>query len=101
MEGLNWRRDIKTDLWVMNADGGEPRRITFFNTGGHRDQEWFRSKVFAASRVFVGDSLALLDGIRVVAVLGYEATGGQINGALAVIDLSARTQPPAVSAHAE
>jgi hypothetical protein len=29
-----------------------------------------------------------------VAVLGYDGTGGQINGALAVLDLPARAQPP-------
>ncbi len=96
VEGLNWRRDIRTELWAMGADGAEPRRLTFFNTKGNRDNTWFRTKVFAASRVFVGDNLALLDGTRVVAVLGYEGASGQINGALAVIDLAARaTQPPA------
>ncbi|RPJ57702.1 MAG: hypothetical protein EHM24_29275, partial [Acidobacteria bacterium] len=100
VEGLNWRRDIRTELWVMGADGADPRRLTFFNMRGHRDQAWFRSRVFAASRVFVGDNLALLDGTRVVAVLGYEAAGGQINGALAVIDLAARaTQSPAAPGH--
>ena len=91
VEGLNWRRDIKTDLWAMNAaDGSAVRRLTSFNTRGHRDHTWFRSRVFAASRVFLGDNVPLLDGTRIVAVLGYEATGGQINGALAVIDLAAR-----------
>jgi len=93
VEGLNWRRDIRTELWAMSADGAEPRRLTFFNDKGHRDQAWFRSRVFAASRVFVGDHVALLDGTRVAAVLGYEGNGGQINGALAVIDLAARAQP--------
>ena len=46
--------------------------------------------------MFVADNLALLDGTRVVAVLGYEGASGQINGVLAVLDLAARaTQPPA------
>jgi hypothetical protein len=100
VEGLNWRQDIRTDLWAMGADGAEPHRLTFFNAKGNRDNTWFRSRVFAASRVFVGDNLALLDGTRLVAVLGYEGTGGQINGALAVLDLAARaTQPPAVPGH--
>ena len=87
VEGLNWRRDIRTELWVMNRDGSEPRRLTFFNQRGHRDQGWFRSRVFRTSRVFVSDNVCLLDGTRVAAVLGYEASGGQLGGVLAVLDL--------------
>jgi hypothetical protein len=87
VEGLNWRRDVRTDLWVMNRDGSEPRRLTFFNERGHRDQAWFRSRVFRTPRVFVSDNVCLLDGIRVAAVIGYEAAAGQLGGVLAVLDL--------------
>jgi Tol biopolymer transport system component len=87
VEGLNWRRDIRTDLWVMNRDGSESRRLTFFNERGHRDHAWFRSRVFRTPRVFVSDSACLLDGSRVAAVLGYEASAGQLGGVLAVLDL--------------
>ncbi len=88
IEGLNWRRDIRTELWVMNRDGSEARRLTFFNERGHRDQAWFRSRVFRTARVFVSDSVCLLDGTRAAAVLGYEASAGQIGGVLAVLDLN-------------
>ncbi len=88
VEGLNWRRDIRTELWIMNRDGSEPRRLTFFNQRGHRDYAWFRSRVFRTPRVFVSDNACLLDGTRVAAVLGYEASAGQLGGVLAVLDLN-------------
>ncbi len=88
VEGLNWRRDVRTDLWAMNRDGSEPRRLTFFNEPGHRDQAWFRSRVFRTPRVFVSDMVSLLDGTRLAAVLGYEASAGQLGGVLAVLDLN-------------
>lgn len=88
VEGLNWRRDVRTELWVMNRDGSEPRRLTFFNERGHRDQAWFRSRVFRTPRVFVSDNVCLLDGTRAAAVLGYEASAGQLGGVLAVLDLN-------------
>ncbi|RPJ82734.1 MAG: hypothetical protein EHM13_08510 [Acidobacteria bacterium] len=87
VEGLNWRRDIRTELWVMNRDGSDPRRLTYFNQAGHRDRTWFRSRVFRTSRVFVTDNVCLLDGTRVAAVLGYEASGGQMGGVLAILNL--------------
>ena len=87
VEGLNWRRDVRTELWVMNRDGSEPRRLTYFNERGHRDHTWFRSRVFRTPRVFASDNVCLLDGSRVAAVLGYEAAAGQLGGVLAVLDL--------------
>ncbi|MBP1636002.1 MAG: hypothetical protein H6Q10_2576 [Acidobacteria bacterium] len=88
VEGLNWLRDVRTELWVMNRDGSEPRRLTFFSERGHRDHSWFRSQVYRTPRVFVSDNVCLLDGSRVAAVLGYEASAGQLGGVLAVLDLS-------------
>ncbi len=90
VEGVNWRRDIKTELWMMNRDGTGARRLTFFNEPGWRDYAWFRSKVADTGGVYAGDNAFLPDGSRVAAVLAYETRQGQFGGVLAVLDLDRR-----------
>jgi Tol biopolymer transport system component len=31
----NWQSTLKTDLWMMNADGSGKQQVTFFNTPGN------------------------------------------------------------------
>lgn len=35
--GTTWSEHLKTELWVMEADGSNARQLTHFNTPGHRD----------------------------------------------------------------
>lgn len=94
VEDLNWRRDIKTELWMMNRDGSGARRLTFFNETGWRDHTWFQTKVADSDAVYVADNQFMPDGSRVAAVLGYETRQGQFDAVLAVIDLDrVRTTP--------
>jgi Tol biopolymer transport system component len=87
VEDLNWRRDLKTELWVMNRDGSGARRLTFFNEPGWRDHTWFQTRVADADTVYVADNDFLPDPSKVAVVLGYETRQGQFDAVLAVVDL--------------
>jgi len=41
-----WRENLKTELWVMNADGTEPKQLTFFHTFGA--PEHYRRRTFVS-----------------------------------------------------
>jgi hypothetical protein len=90
VDGVNWRRDIKTDLWMMNRDGAGRRRLTFFNEAGWRDYAWFRAQVAATPGVYVADNAFLSGGSHVAVVLAYETPQGLFGGVLAVLDLDRR-----------
>src|SRR5260370_42163402 len=32
---LTWKQTARLDWWLMNADGSEPGRLTYFNEPGH------------------------------------------------------------------
>jgi len=101
LDELVWRRDLKTELWMVNRDGSGPRRLTFFNEPGWRDHAWFQEHISAARRVIVSDNAVLPDGARAVVSLGYEPRPGQLNSVLAVLDLERRrsmTSGPAAPA---
>jgi hypothetical protein len=87
VEGVNWRREIKTELWMMNRDGTGVRRLTFFNEPGWRDHAWFQGKVSDADGVYAADNAFLADPSHVAVVLAYETKQGQFGGVLAVVDL--------------
>jgi hypothetical protein len=99
VEGVNWRRDIRTELWMMNRDGTGARRLTFFNEAGWRDYAWFRSQVADTGGVYVADNAFLSDASHVAAVLAHETPQGLFGGVLAVLDLNRRRSmtTPAVS----
>ena len=90
IDGVNWRRDIKTDLWMMARDGTGLKRLTFFNEAGWRDYAWFRAQVADTAGVYVADNGFLSDGSHVAAVLAYETPQGLFGGVLAVLVLDRR-----------
>jgi Tol biopolymer transport system component len=98
VDGLNWRRDLATELWVMNKDGSGARRLTYFNERGWRDYAWFRDSVAATRRVTVADCAFMPDGDHAVIVLSYETKQGQMNSVLAVLDIERRRQAAATPA---
>jgi Tol biopolymer transport system component len=94
IEGVNWRREIKTELWMMNRDGTGARRLTYFNESGWRDHSWFQSRVAEADGVFAADNAFLPDRSRVAVALAYETKQGQWNSVLAILDLARRPATP-------
>jgi Tol biopolymer transport system component len=99
LEGVDWRRDVRTDLWEMTRDGARVRRLTFFNQAGSRDHAWFQSRVARAPDVYVADNAFAGDGSHVAAILAYETPQGLLGGVLAMLDLNVRRPTdPAVPA---
>lgn len=90
VEGVSWRREIRTELWMMNLDGSGARRITFFNEPGWRDHVWFQANVAEVPGVYAADNAFVGDPSRVAVVLAYETKPGQFGGVLAVLDLERR-----------
>lgn len=90
VDGVDWRRDIKTELWMMGRDGAGVRRLTFFNEAGWRDHAWFRAQVAGTAGVYVADNGFLAGGSRVAVVLAYDTPQGLFGGVLAVLDLDRR-----------
>ncbi len=90
VEGVDWRRGVRTDLWMMNRDGAGLRRLTFFNEAGWRDYAWFRSQVAVTPGVYVADNAFVSDASHVAVVLAYDTPQGLLGGVLAVLDLDRR-----------
>jgi Tol biopolymer transport system component len=67
---------LKTDYWLMNADGSNKRRLTYFNTQGH--PEYMPSGVIAADVAWSGDGSGLL---------GYLITDVKKGGTIVKMDL--------------
>jgi len=88
--GLNWAKEVKTELWIMNADGTGARRLTYFNQKGHPDWVWFQKNLFPTRRAIVSDSSFSPDGTKAAVCLAYEARWGQINSVLAILNLTRR-----------
>jgi Tol biopolymer transport system component len=91
---LEWQKYVKTELWLMDRDGSNQRRVTFFNKPGHRDYEWFQKNVYKTDRVVVSDSAFSPDGKKLVVTLAYEgpasAQYGNVRSVLVVVDLEKR-----------
>jgi hypothetical protein len=90
LDAFSWRREVKTELWMMNRDGTGARRLTFFNETGWRDQTWFQSAVGQAARVSVIDGQYALGRTHAAVVLAYESRAGQAGSVLALVDIERR-----------
>ena len=88
--GLDWMRDLTSELWVMRRDGSDPRRVTWFNQSGRRDAEWFRQSVSPARRVYGADLAVSADRSTAALTLAYESQTGQTRSALVLLDLDRR-----------
>ena len=69
--------DLKTDYWLMNADGSNKRRLTYFNQPGHPH--------FMKDGVAAADGAWSPDGSRFLAYLIVDVRRG---GRIVMIDLS-------------
>jgi len=63
-KGTSWGKHLKTELWIMNADGSNPRQLTHFNTPGY--PEYFRG-----ARCIVSDSTWGPDGKDICACVAW------------------------------
>jgi Tol biopolymer transport system component len=69
--------DLKTDYWLMNADGSNKRRLTYFNEPGHPH--------FMKEGVAAADGAWSPDGSR---FLGYLIVDVRRGGRMVTLDLS-------------
>lgn len=69
----DWKDYITTELWLMDADGGNQRRVTYFNQPGHPHHDWLGDLTNGSARAVVSDSSWSPDGSQLVFTLAYEA----------------------------
>lgn len=70
----DWKEYITTDLWMMDADGKNQHRVTYFNQPEHAHLEWLNEKTgVTVVRSVVSDSAWSSDGTQLVFTLAYEA----------------------------
>ena len=93
VEGFNWRKDLATELWIMNRDGSNARQLTRFNEAGSPESTWFLRKVGRARHVVVSDSAMLPGGERAAVTLSFVDPNGQWTGALALLSLVEPHEP--------
>ena len=79
VEGHAWKKYLITELWVMDADGANKQRLTFFNQSGHKD--------FMGTRAVVSDSSWSPDGKKILATVAFENRRGRMVSKIVLIDL--------------
>jgi len=80
----DWKRFLRSEIWIMNSDGSDPVQLTHFNAPG--------SPEYIGRRVFVGDLAWSPDGTRIVAVLFRETRGKRVEPATYVLKLERRPE---------
>ena len=83
IEGEEWAKYLKTELWLMNADGSNKQRLTYFNDPGHPEY-------LGGRRTIVSDITWSPDGKKIAALIAYEdATGfGGLQSKIVLIELN-------------
>ena len=69
----DWKDYITTELWMMDADGQNQRRVTYFNQPGHAHYEWLGELTGGTVRAVVSDSSWSPDGSQLIFTVAYEA----------------------------
>ena len=59
---------LSTELWIMDADGSNPMRLTYFNQKGHPH--------YIGPRTIVSDSAWSPDGTKIVVLIAYRTARG-------------------------
>jgi Tol biopolymer transport system component len=83
-----WMNYLTSELWIMNANGTEPKQLTRFNTFGA--PEHFRR------RCFVGDSAWSPDGTQIAICLHKETGGKGLTSEVIILDLGIDPAPQGV-----
>ncbi len=85
-----WRRFLKSELWIMNADGSDAKQLTYFNTP--TAPEYVKAvggKAHERRRCFVGDHAWSPNGNRLAIVLHYEARNFDVESQVMILELGA------------
>ncbi len=77
--GINWQREMISELWLMNKDGGQKRRLTFFNQRNRPES--------VRRHAYVGMSSWHPSGERIALVLHNETWPGVIESSVMILDL--------------
>jgi Tol biopolymer transport system component len=62
----NWQKHLVTELWLMDADGSNKQRVTYFNEPGYPEY-------MNGSRTIVSDSSWSPDGKSIAVLVAYES----------------------------
>ena len=84
-ENPYWQKYIKTELWIMDADGNNKRRLSYFHQEGH--QHYFKEK--ETDITAAADSAWSPDGKSIIGlvVTGDPNTDERDNGRVVMIKL--------------
>jgi Tol biopolymer transport system component len=88
----SWRNYLKSELWIMEADGSNPKQLTFFNSPG--------AGGYSGRRAFVGDCAWSPDGTRIAVCLNQETGTRALTTHILFLELGTGVSPqggPAVS----
>jgi len=73
-----WTSTLKTDLWLMNRDGSQKRRLTYFNEPGYPE--------YRGEPVIVSDNTWSPDGNKILATLVFPRKGRRFSQ-IVIIDV--------------
>ena len=69
---------LMTELWIMDADGSHPQRLTYFNDPDHTDY---------LGKTIVSDSSWSPDGKSLAVLVAYETELGGLNSKIVIVEL--------------
>ena len=69
ISGHNWQKYLITELWIMDTDGSNMQRLTYFNEPGYPEY-------MGGARCVVSDSTWSPDGRKIAALVAYETRWG-------------------------
>ena len=79
MGSHEWPNYLATEFWLMDADGSNKQRLTFFNEEGHPHQR--------AERTIVSDSAWAIDGKSLVVLIANVDVNGNMRSELVLLTL--------------
>ncbi|NLF18642.1 MAG: hypothetical protein GX595_15530 [Lentisphaerae bacterium] len=77
--GTRWMAYLRSELWVMDADGNNPKQLTFFNRPGAPESN--------GRRAFIGDLAWSPDGNRLAVVLYRETRNFDVESQILIVSL--------------